>query len=206
MDKQMNIMPAVLALMMGTMAAAQAASLTAIHVHVSSDAVQVVRPVDRDVLPVPERNSILIRDNLNGTYVTQEDLVFHIQDDDFPNALIVIPKGFTTDFGSIPQPFRCIIEGIGTDRDLVYLLHDWVYATEYFAWSGVTYKEIQQARPNREECDELLLMGCKAVGDSWLIRNTIWVAVRFGGGFVWSDHTIESVAGNRALLAPRPAK
>jgi hypothetical protein len=155
---------------------------------------------------VDVQSSIIVKDLTNGNYITQEPLVFHVNDDDFPGAVIVIPAGFTTDFGSIPQPLRCFVEGIGTDRDLIYLLHDWVYATEYFSWRGVAYKELDQADLDRYECDELLLMGCKGVGDSWLTRNVIWGMVRIFGGFVWRDHTPEGIAANRALFNHGGAK
>lgn len=155
----------------------------------------------RDVAPVAEEGAVLIEDLLNGQYIVRKEIVFDIHDDDFPGARIVIPVGFKTDFGSIPRAFRGAIEGIGTPRDLVYLLHDWVYGTEYFGWLGVAYKTLAGASAIRCECDELLLMGCKMVGDDWLTRNTIWGAVRLFGGAVWGTHTPASIAANRALLA-----
>ncbi len=154
----------------------------------------------RDVYPVAQQQSVLVENLCNGRYITRQAITFYVHDDDFPMAAITIPEGFETDFGSVPSWARGVIEGIGTPQDLVYLLHDWVYATEYFAWEGVAYKLAIQRDLNREFCDELLLMGCKAAGVGWCRRNTIWLAVRCGGGSVWEDHSMYGVNAARALL------
>jgi len=197
--KNISLMASVLAAIALNVSAAQPIPQGAVHIHLTKDAVE-IQKILKDVRPVAGQTSLIIKNLCNGFYVTQETLVFHIHDDDFPDAIIIIPKGFKTDFGSIPRIVRFFIEGIGTDRDLVYVLHDWVYGTEYFSWEGVAYKTMLQKSLNRSECDELLLMGCKGVGDGWLVRNTIWVFVRVFGGFVWDNHTPETIQDNKDLL------
>jgi len=112
---------------------------------------------------------------------------------------IQVPAGFATDFGSVPQAFRNIVEGIGTRRDKAYVLHDWLYATEYFSWIDETYKFVPDACENRKLCDWLLLEAMQACGDGWLTRNMIWSAVRAGGGAVWKEHSEASVKAARLL-------
>jgi len=157
----------------------------------------------RDFTPIAEADSVLVKNLLNGKFIVRENVYFDIYDDfcmGWKIATICVPAGFETDFGSIPKIFRGIIEGIGTARDLIYLLHDWLYATEFFSWVGVAYVLRPAARDNRAACDNLLLEGCKHVGDNWATRNTIWSQVRLWGWVTWNTHTLQSVTTNRALL------
>ena len=148
-------------------------------------------------------NSIQIEDLLNGEYVLLKDYLWNPADADYPDARIRIPAGFTTDFGSIPKLAQNIYPPIGTFRDPDFLGHDWIYATQYFEWLGVAYK-VLSSDACRAECDWRLLCSLQASGDSWASRNTIWSAVKVGGGSVWSAHTTESIGAARALLKGAP--
>jgi len=97
---------------------------------------------------------------------------------------ITIKAGFTTDGGSIPKIFQNIISSLGIYL-LAFLVHDALYASEAVS---------------RSEADWILLELLQALGASWIRRNEIWSAVRIGGGAVWKQHTIASIAAARALV------
>ena len=145
-------------------------------------------------------NGIKIENLLNGEYTMLEDYLWNPHDAEYPDARIKIPKGFTTDFGSVPGIVQNVFLPIGTFRDPDFLGHDLLYGTEYFSWEGIAYKIIKEPSKNRAECDWRLLESLKADGDSWFSRNTIWSAVKVGGGFVWAKHNPESIEANRKLL------
>jgi hypothetical protein len=66
------------------------------------------------------------------------------------------------------------------------LLHDALYAAELLP---------------RSECDWLFDECMSDVDDvNWLKRNTIYSAVRIGGGFVWKNHTPESITRGRQYV------
>jgi|GEM_PF-1771567 len=97
---------------------------------------------------------------------------------------ITIKAGFTTDGGSIPQLFQNVITPLGIYL-LAFLVHDALYASEAVS---------------RAEADWILLELLQALGAGWWRRNEIWSAVRIGGGFVWKQHTTESIAAARQLV------
>jgi hypothetical protein len=79
---------------------------------------------------------------------------------------------WTTDYGSIPTVFQNLFKRDG-DYGPAYLLHDWLYASEAF---------------DRATCDWILLEALQELGAWWITRNTIYSAVRCGGGIVWANH------------------
>ena len=85
---------------------------------------------------------------------------------------IIVPKDFKTDLSSIPQAARSLIPGIG-EHIGPSVIHDWCYRNHW---------------RSRVESDDLFLEGMKAVGIGWLVRNTMWSAVRAGGWVPWNSH------------------
>ena len=144
-----------------------------------------------------------IEDLLTGEYVLIEDYVCNPCDAAFPKARIRIKAGFITDFGTT-GPARGIYPPIGTLRDISFLLHDGLYASQYFQWLEA-YKVIADSDACRAECDWRLLESLQAAGDDWHNRNVIWSAVKLFGGSVWSAHTPESIAAARTLIATEEA-
>lgn len=117
--------------------------------------------------------------------------------------IIGVPPGFITDFGSVPKLFRNVIEGIGTEQDKAYILHDWLYATEYYSWSKA-YRNVMPSTDrsaNRVACDWELLCACQYCGVNWFARNSIYAAVRMFGSAVWGAHTILSVNETRMIYS-----
>lgn len=85
----------------------------------------------------------------------------------------LIPKGFTTDFGSIPKIFRNWLSNV-SGYNKAYLLHDYQYTeTE----SNIT----------RKEADEILRENLKFLGMNLFDRNSVYFAVRCFGGKRWHD-------------------
>lgn len=96
----------------------------------------------------------------------------YIYNEDGVYREILIPKGFVTDYGSIPQIFQNIIPK-NDAMSGAYVVHDLVYASEMFS---------------RKLCDDILLMAFQELGASWLKRNTVYSAVRTCGWNVWRNH------------------
>jgi len=82
---------------------------------------------------------------------------------------ITVPRGFITDFASIPRPL-------------------WSVYPPYGAWSGPAivhdYLYVKQPR-TRKESDDIFLEAMKVVGVPWLRRTLMYSAVRLGGGIPW---------------------
>lgn len=93
------------------------------------------------------------------------------------DEMLILPV-WTTDYGSIPMLFQNLFRKDGAYAP-AYVLHDWLYSSEMFA---------------RNMCDWILLEALEELGASWIERNTIYSAVRLGGGFVWSKHDPHQVA------------
>ena len=91
----------------------------------------------------------------------------------------LIRRGFLTDGASIPRPVWPLVGHPFQVPLLAYALpHDADYAAELFT---------------RQECDRRFLEGMvEHIG--FAKRNTIWTAVRGGGGVPWAQHTKESIA------------
>lgn len=98
--------------------------------------------------------------------VLEEDLVYVSG----AGEKFVIPKGFRTDYASIPKIFRNIYEPTGPSR-FPAILHDFLYGKRGYA---PYYK-------NRKECDELFLEAMQLVGVDLLQRRAIYRAVRWFG-------------------------
>ena len=78
---------------------------------------------------------------------------------------IRVPKGFITDFASVPRlPFAYLLFGGIAQRPAV--IHDFLYSTP---------------TAKRKWADEILLEAMEAVGVSWFQRNNIYWAVRAFG-------------------------
>lgn len=103
---------------------------------------------------------------------------------------ILVPPGFIFDGASIPRIFWTLIgHPLQAEYRQAACLHDWLYATEYYSWAGVTYKRLMKASENRKECDWVFLEALEILGLSWIKRNIIWGAVRCAGSNVWDTHT-----------------
>lgn len=77
-----------------------------------------------------------------------------------------VPRGYETDFASIPQPARVVINPFGNHAEAA-VIHDWLYAV------GEAGK--------RQEADEIFRFAMKEQGVNVVRRNMMFRAVRAGG-------------------------
>lgn len=89
---------------------------------------------------------------------------------------VVIPAGFVTDGGSVPQFLWGIVSPWGR-ASKPFLLHDWLYHTQ---------------DRSRLVSDAILLEAMEVVGVSWFQRLLIYRGVRLGGWVAWNEHTKEN--------------
>jgi hypothetical protein len=115
----------------------------------------------------------VVQDLCNGIWVIWEPLFY-----DGPDGRYwTIPKGFRTDFGSVPDLVDWIIPAMASIADPAYVLHDYLY------W---LHRNGQDGCVDRADADQILLDALKVCGVSCVKRYTIYWAVRAGGWVAWS--------------------
>jgi hypothetical protein len=102
----------------------------------------------------------------------QKDWFFYLN-----GVKITIPKGFWTDFASIPKIFRSFIPVNDTHLKAA-IVHDWLYYT------GTLYGK----KISRRTADLWLLHACKECGTGWIKREIMFAGVRTGGWSPWNDY------------------
>jgi Protein of unknown function (DUF1353) len=98
------------------------------------------------------------------------------------------PKGFVTDFASIPRIFWSILR---PDGNYAYaaVLHDWLY------W---------QQNTSREIADEIFDIAMADFDIDAATRRTIYNAVRIGGGPPWGENSRLKAQGEKRVLKRFP--
>ena len=101
---------------------------------------------------------------------------------------VIVPKGFVTDFASIPRLFWSALR---PDGEYAYaaVVHDYLY------WS--------QARP-RDEADHIFKMAMEDFKISTLTVETMYRAVRVGGASSWDGNAQKKAQGEKRILAKFP--
>jgi len=101
---------------------------------------------------------------------------------------VTAPVGFVTDLASIPRPFWSFLR---PDGGYVYsaILHDYMYWT--------------QTR-SRETADTIFKLGMQDFDVKPTIIDTIFRAVRLGGGSAWEDNQKQKRAGEKRFLRVFP--
>jgi hypothetical protein len=81
---------------------------------------------------------------------------------------VIVPKGFVTDFASIPRPLWAIVGGPADGKyRKAAVVHDFLYRTKGLA--------------TRPQADSVLLEAMKVSGCGWWERSIIYSGVRVGG-------------------------
>ena len=116
-------------------------------------------------------NNVVVKEHPKEHFkwILYEDLIY-----EFPHSLkkLTIPKGFTTDFASVPKSMWNIIPPYGRYKKEA-VLHDYLYATALF---------------KKNIADNLFLISMKEAGvPSWK-RKTMYLAVKFFGEHAWKTH------------------
>ncbi|MDR1279491.1 MAG: DUF1353 domain-containing protein [Opitutaceae bacterium] len=92
---------------------------------------------------------------------------------------IELEDGFVTDMASIPRLFWRIFPPSGR-YTAAAIVHDWLY------WFQAKESHLTpKIRITRKQADNVLMEAMTALGVPWLTRQTIYRAVRVGGGIAW---------------------
>lgn len=113
----------------------------------------------------------------NRDWVLFSDLDYRVGDSDI---IITVPKGFVTDFASIPQPFWSAGLSPNGKYSKAAIVHDYLYWTQ-----GCT----------RKQADNILMIAMKESGVDFATRMTIYEGVRLGGDTAWEANTAERIQG-----------
>jgi len=114
-----------------------------------------------------------VRELGGGEWELLADLVYTTKS----GQRITVPKGFVTDFFSIPPIVRAFLPSVEPHNEPA-VLHDWVYQHILQGWKVFT----------RAQCDCLLLEAMEFCQFGWIRRNSIYYGVRIGGGLVWEGY------------------
>lgn len=99
---------------------------------------------------------------------------FRYQSDKF--GLIAVPAGFITDFASIPSPVLWYVDRDDPCIAFPSVIHDALYSSRGLLGGNFS----------REQSDTVLREAMLACGASWLQAQTVYLAVRTGGGSHWT--------------------
>ncbi len=128
--------------------------------------------------PIPPAPLLPFADNKQ--WVLFDDMKYEVGTS---GVVITVPKGFVTDFASIPQPFW----SAGLSPNGLYskaaVVHDYLYWTQTCT---------------RKQADNLLMIAMKESGVRATTRQLVYEGVDLGGERAWSSNARE-----RAALLPR---
>jgi hypothetical protein len=95
-------------------------------------------------------------------------------------TIITVPKGFVTDFASIPQAFWTAGLSPNGKYSKAAIVHDYLYWTQ-----GCT----------RQQADNILLVAMKESDVDAATRTAIYDGVRLGGDGAWQNNAAERAMG-----------
>ena len=113
----------------------------------------------------------------NHDWVLFHDLDYRIGESD---VTITVPKGFVTDFASIPQPFWSAGLSPNGKYSKAAIVHDYLYWAQ-----GCT----------RKQADNILMIAMKESGVEATTRTAIYEGVRLGGDSAWDGNAAERARG-----------
>ena len=100
----------------------------------------------------------------------------------------IVPKGFKTDFASIPRLFQNLIPKNGR-HDAAAIVHDYLYRCQPFVtirMSQTVTFSVTHDRITRLEADGVFRRILKELGVGYFRRSLMYRAVRLGGRRAWS--------------------
>jgi hypothetical protein len=134
-------------------------------------------------LPVPEEErqapiaGIALRPFAEGTnWVLVEPLVYRVGDS---RDSVIVPKGFVTDFASIPPRLQGLISSLGP-YVLPAVVHDYLY------W---------EHRCSRTQSDRLFLLAMQEQGVPYVKRSAMYEAVNGFGRAAWTENARDRLNG-----------
>jgi hypothetical protein len=129
---------------------------------------------------IPNTRGLMAYENGRPRFFLEENFVFWVD-----GVMLDVPAGFVYDNASVPRglwnafpPYDPLYAGAAC-------IHDMCYAGELFP---------------RKYSDQIFLATMVFTGVPKWRRNSMYFAVRVGGGFTYRKHSLESVATVRRLL------
>ena len=107
-----------------------------------------------------ELTKLLVKDLMNGKFELFSDYVYKTKE-----YLIKVPKGFVTDYASIPKLFRTVVLPYGKHSG-ASVVHDWLYSSNC------------NLDISREKADKIFLEILKEEKVNFLLRILMYTAVR----------------------------
>lgn len=89
-------------------------------------------------------------------------------------AWVRVPKGFRTDFASVPR-LPVVYWWLGGMADEAAIVHDWLYSSQIYS---------------REVADAILKEAVIAMGYGDKAACAMWLAVRAAGGIAWNTPNV----------------
>ena len=122
-------------------------------------------------MPSSFRSSLVVDKIGNRLWKVYRELQYDIGDLSSGNSIIV-PRGFITDFASVPRAFWIVLPPDGK-YTAAAVVHDFLY-------------HIQDR--SRKECDLIFLEAMEVLEVSWIKRKSMYRAVRLFGWMPWNNH------------------
>lgn len=114
-----------------------------------------------------------------GEWTLTAPLIYQGNQDRF-----IVPKGFKTDFASIPRIFFVLFPKNG-NYDAAAIVHDWLYVTQPMVHGP---KWTRSRMPiTRRDADGIFRRIMKELGVRCVRRNLMYLAVRIGGWYGWAN-------------------
>lgn len=107
-----------------------------------------------------ELAKLLVKDLMNGKFELFSDYVYKTRE-----YTIKVPKGFVTDYASVPKLLRIIILPYGKHSG-ASVVHDWLYSSNC------------NLDINREKADKIFLEVLKEEKVNFLLRTFMYLVVR----------------------------
>jgi hypothetical protein len=147
------------------------------------------RPIDAQSPPVRnEEGALFIGRFVEPMYFLTKSIKWKPNADQTEFSPVSVPVGFVTDLASIPRVFWSLLRPDG-EYTFPAIVHDYLY------WVQST---------KRETADMILKMGMQDFGINTATINTIYDAVRVGGGASWNNNAALRMAGERRVLVRFP--
>ena len=109
----------------------------------------------------------------NGiTWELQEEFVYYVGST-LSGEVVFVPRGFKTDFASIPKIFWSIIGGPTGKYTNAAVVHDYLYVKGTYT---------------RKRTDQIFLEAMKGLKVSWWKRKAMYFAVRVGAWGPWNRY------------------
>ncbi|MRW88890.1 DUF1353 domain-containing protein [Duganella sp. FT80W] len=99
---------------------------------------------------------------------------------------IVVPRGFYTDYASVPFPFKMLLPSQGR-YSRAAIVHDYLYWTQACT---------------RKQADAILLRGMRESGVDALVADAVYGGVRLGGWWAWKTNRKERASHLPKVVPP----